>query len=75
MFCPGEAPKQATKPWPWSVWVRYANSMLPVAAVFGGIGLLVVPVIVLTSHVEVGHRQSLMGQNGDASVDWVRPEF
>jgi hypothetical protein len=29
-----------TKPRPWSVWVRYANSMLPVAAVFGAIGLL-----------------------------------
>lgn len=39
MFGPGEAPDQESKPRPYSVWVRYANSMLFVAALFGGIGL------------------------------------
>jgi hypothetical protein len=39
MFGPGQAPLPATKPRPFSVWVRYANSMLPVAAAFGALGL------------------------------------
>ena len=40
MFGGPQAPDPATKPRPWSVWVRYANSMLPVAAVFGAMGLV-----------------------------------
>jgi hypothetical protein len=39
MFGPGDGSDQETQPRPYSVWVRYANSMLFVAAVFGGIGL------------------------------------
>jgi hypothetical protein len=40
MFGPGQVPQPATKPRPFTVWVRYANSLLPVAVAFGALGLL-----------------------------------
>jgi hypothetical protein len=49
MFGSSGPPDPATKPRPWSVWVRYANSMLPVAAVFGGIGLVLLGLSLLGS--------------------------
>ena len=49
MFSLGEPPSQPTKPGPLSVWVRYANSMLPVAAVFGGMGLVLFGLSLLAS--------------------------
>ena len=49
MFSLGEPPSQPTKPGPLSVWVRYTNSMLPVAAVFGGMGLVLFGLSLLAS--------------------------
>jgi hypothetical protein len=40
MFGRDPAPDYAPKATPSSVWVQYADSLLPVAAVFGAIGLL-----------------------------------
>jgi VanZ family protein len=57
MFGPGESRDQATKPRPYSVWVRYANSMLFVAAVFGGIGLALLGLsLVLGPQISMGAR-------------------
>ena len=49
MFGRAPAPDDATRARPWSVWIQYADSLLPVAAVFGAIGLLLLGLSLLAS--------------------------
>ena len=49
MFGSAPAPDDAIKAQPSSVWVQYADSLLPVAAVFGAIGLLLLGLSLLAS--------------------------
>jgi hypothetical protein len=49
MFGSAPAPDDAIKAQPSSVWVQYADSLLPVTAVFGAIGLLLLGLSLLGS--------------------------
>jgi hypothetical protein len=69
MFGPGEGSDQATKPRPYSVWVRYANSMLFVAAVFGGIGLALLGLsLVVGPQISTGARAVALADLGVAAI-------
>jgi hypothetical protein len=66
MFDDPPAPEEGpTKPQPSSVWAQYASTLLPVAAVFGATGLLLLSLSLLAS------REMPNGTRGFALIDLV----